>query len=424
MTVHRPGFVDVDHAGRIEDVGDATQPPPAGTDHTTQRVSGVLLPGLVNVHCHSPMTLLRGSGEDLPLLQWLEEVVWPREGRMNADDTYWGMTLACAELLRFGVTTSCEMYFYPEAVVDAVRDAGSRCVVTAAVLVAPGMEHLGGWQSQLDTAIGLGDRYAGDADPRVEVGLAAHAAYTLPIEALTGIAEAAGQRDRLLQIHVAESQHEGAELEAEHGKSVPALLEDIGFFEPRRVLAAHSVWLSDEDLAIYRRAGVAVAHCPQSNTKLASGIARVTDFLEAGIAVGLGTDGPASNNDLDLWEEARLAPLLQRARTGEATALPAEAALGLPTRGGAQALGRPDLGVLERGRWADLVRLETADAAFVPMLTDRDLLAHLVWSASSRHVRDVWVAGRRVVANGVVLTVDEERARAEVQQRAERLATG
>lgn len=421
LTIHRPGVVDVDDDGRIGHVGpaDGAEPPPG---QTVQHVGGLLLPGLVNTHGHAPMTLLRGTGEDLPLLRWLSEVVWPREGRLTPDDVYWGMALAAAEQLRFGVTTSCEMYFYEEAIVDAVRDAGSRCVVTAAVLTAPGMEHLGTWREQLEAAIALGDRHAGGTDPRIEVGLAAHAAYTLPLEALTAIGEAARTHDRLLHIHVAESQGEAAELEAAHGASVPALLERIGFLHPPRVLAAHSVWLSDDDIDIYRRNDVAVAHCPQSNTKLASGIARVTDLLEHGVRVGLGTDGPASNNDLDLWEELRLAPLLQRARTGDASALPAGTAIGLATRGGAGALGRADLGVLAAGRWADLMRLDIDDAAFTPLLTDRDLLAHLLWSAGARHVRDVWVAGRRVVSDGVVRTIDEPRARAEVQRRAARLA--
>ena len=418
--MHRPGAIDVDEDGRIEWVGPAAEAP-ARDVRREQNLDGILLPGLVNTHCHSPMTLFRGTGEDLVLNRWLKQVLWPREAHLTSQDVYWGMTLAAGELLRFGVTTSCEMYYYSRAIVDAVVDAGARVVVTPPVMLATGMEHLGTWQEQLAANESLVEPMA-DAHERVEVGLAAHAAYTLPLDALEGIGRSAAERDLLLQIHVAESRHEASALEREQQRSVPQILTDMGFFDARRVLAAHSVWLSDADLALYAENDVAVAHCPQSNTKLASGIARVTDMLDAGLRVGLGTDGPASNNDLDLWEEMRLAPLLQRARTLDASVMPAPEAICLATRGGASALGRSDIGVLEEGRWADLVRLETADTAFVPVTEDADLVSHLLWSASSRHVRDVWVAGRQVVGDGICLTVDESRAREEVQRRAVRLA--
>ena len=421
FAVFRPGVVDLGDDGGIDWVGPTHAAPP--DPPVVQHCDGLLMPGLVNTHCHSPMVMLRGAGEDLPLGRWLKEVIWPREAKLTAEDVYWGMTLASAELLGFGVTTTCEMYHFSEAISEAVRDAGSRAIVTAPILVAEGLEHLGTWEQQLDAAL----RLASDdraTDPRVEVGLAAHSAYTVPLEGLAAMGQAAAEHGLLLHIHVAESQGEAAELEAEHDKTVPAILRDLGVFAGERVLAAHSVWLTDDDLAIYRDHGVAVAHCPQSNTKLASGLARVTDMLAEGITVGLGTDGPASNNDLDLWEELRLAPLLQRVRTGDAGALPAPVALAMPTREGAAALGRPDLGVLEAGRRADVVHLRTNDPAFTPVVEDAEVISHLMWTAGSRLVRDVWVDGRQVVADGTCLTVDVERAQSEVQQRAERLARG
>lgn len=419
--VHGPGVVDIADDGRIAWVG-AEADAPERADGSEQRLPGLLMPGLVNTHCHSPMTLFRGSAEDLPLARWLREVLWPRETRATAEDAYWGMTLAAGELLRFGVTTSCEMYFSSESVADAVDDAGTRAVITPPVITAPGMEGLGSWRQQLDRNMALAaERRASSTN--IEMGLAAHGAYTLPLEALAAIGEAAAAEDLLLHIHVAESKDEAAELEAQQGKSVPAILADLGFFEARRVLTAHSVWLSDDDLERYRLHDVAVAHCPQSNTKLASGIARVTDMLDAGLRVGLATDGPASNNDLDMWEEMRLAPLLQRVRTGDASVLAAPEAVALATRGGAEALGRDDIGVLEAGRWADLVHLRTDDAAFTPVTRPTELINHLLWSASSRHVNDVWVGGKRMVTDGACETVDEERARAEVQARAQRLAS-
>ena len=187
------------------------------------------------------------------------------------------------------------------------------------------------------------------------------------------------------------------------------------------MVAAHSIWLSDRDIELYRDNDVAVAHCPQSNAKLASGMAPVADLLAAGVRVGLGTDGPASNNDLDLWEEMRLAVMMARLRERDAGTLPASAVLELATRGGGAALGRPDLGVLVPGAKADLMLVDMDDPAFVPLLDDAQLLEHLVWSASSRLVTDVWVGGRQVVGERRCLTVDVGEARREVEARARRL---
>jgi 5-methylthioadenosine/S-adenosylhomocysteine deaminase len=415
-TVHRPGSVDVED-GRIAWVGPVEDAPPHDGDE--RRLPGLLMPGLVNVHCHSPMTLFRGAAEDVPLARFLREVLWPREARLTPEDVYWGMTLACAELLRSGVTTTCEMYFFDDALAQAVRDAGSRCLITPGILDVPGLMD---WRRRLEDVLAFGDRLDAGRGT-VEVGIAPHSAYALPAEALTTIAEAARERDALLHLHLAETREEGRALEEEHGTTVPALLADLGVFEGR-VLAAHCVWLTDGDLELLRRHDVAVAHCPQSNAKLAAGVARLADMLRLGLRVGLGTDGPASNNDLDLWEELRLAPLLARISTGDAEALPAAEALALATRGGAEALGRPDLGAVEPGRAADLVLVRTDDPAFVPLVEERDLVSHLVWAASSRLVTDVWVGGRRVVEGGRCLTVDEPRARREVQERAVRLARG
>lgn len=379
------------------------------------------MPGLVNVHCHSPMTLFRGAAEDIPLDRFLREVLWPREARLTSEDVYWGMTLACAELLRAGVTTTCEMYVEEEALLAAVLDAGSRCTITPGVIDAPGWERLGGWRQRLDDVLAFCDRHHG-VHATIEVGIAAHSAYALPLEALVAIAEAARERNTLVHVHIAETRDECAALEQEHGMSVPALLAERGVLDAR-VLAAHSVWLSEADLGIYQEHDVAVAHCPQSNAKLAAGIAPLTELLARGLRVGLGTDGPSSNNDLDLWDELRLAPLLARVRSGDAAAVPAGQALTLATRGGAVALGLADAGMLRAGAVADLVRLSFDDPSVTPLVTDRDIVSHLVWSASSRLVTDVWVAGRAVVTGGACVTVDVERARDEVQERAARLAT-
>jgi 5-methylthioadenosine/S-adenosylhomocysteine deaminase len=392
-----------------------------GPDTAVVRLEGLLLPGLVNAHCHSPMTLFRGTGENLPLHEWLTGVLWPREARLTPDDVYWGMTLAAAELLALGVTTSTEMYFHEDATAEAVVDAGSRAVITPGVLQLPGHQHDDGWwDRRIDEIRDFHARRNGDGGGRVEVGIGPHAAYTVPLPVIADIAAAARDLGALFHTHLAETEAEGARFESEHGRSVPATLAEVGALDGR-VLAAHSIWLSDDDLEIYRRHDVAVAHCPQSNAKLASGVAPLTRLLGAGLRVGLGTDGPASNNDLDLWEEMRFAALLARVHDRRADALPARAALDLATRGGGEALGRPDLGRLAPGSAADMILVDLQDPAFVPLHDDAQLVEHLVWSGASRLVTDVWVAGRRVVADRECLTVDVEAACRQVEERSRRL---
>jgi 5-methylthioadenosine/S-adenosylhomocysteine deaminase len=419
MEVHHPGVVDVAADGRITWAGAAAAAPPVPDGWPVRRLSGLVMPGLVNAHAHGPLALLRGQGEALPLGRWLTEVIWPREARMGADDVHVGMLLASAEMLRYGVTTSVEMYFHHGAIARAVDESGGRCVMTPGVLVGPGWDRFGTWQQQVAYVERLHERYADN--PRVDVGFGPHAAYTLPDEALRTVADRARDLGALVHIHLAETEHEGDEVSARHGgASVPRVLADLGLFEGNRVLAAHAVWLSDDDVALLAANGVAVAHCPGSNAKLASGTARVRDLRAAGVTVALGTDGPASNNDLDLWEEMRFAALLARLRDHDPTALSADEVLAMATREGAAALGRDDIGVLAPGRWADMVRLDLDDPAFVPVLDDADLRAHLVFAAPRRCVRDVWVAGEQVVADGECLRVNL----GEVAARAQRAAAG
>ncbi|HEY3749820.1 MAG TPA: amidohydrolase [Pseudonocardiaceae bacterium] len=418
--VLRDGVVDVTADGRIGHVGPAATAPP--TDAPVRRLPGILLPGLVNAHAHSPMTLLRGMGGDLPLLRWLQEVIWPAEARLLPADVRAGMLLGCVEMLRAGVTTSAEMYFHGEQVVDAVLAAGSRVVLGGPLIDLPGMD----WRASLadiDKWIDTDGLRFGPGE-RIELGYGAHSAYMLTPEALPLIAASANERGALLQIHVAESAHEDTAQRERYG-SVPAMLSSLGVLGGR-VLAAHAVHLSDADIALFAGAGVGVAHCPGSNAKLASGIARLVDLRAAGVAVGLGTDGPASNDDLDLWEDLRLAAMLARLATGDATAVTAPDVLLMATRGGAAALGRDDIGALEPGRWADLAHVDADDSAFVGGLDvpDPQLVANLVWAAGSRAVRDVWVAGEQVVAGGVSTTVDQTAALAEARAASHRLLGG
>lgn len=418
-SVLRDAVVDVSDTGRITWVGPRIAAP--ASDAPVLGLSGALLPGLVNAHAHTPMALLRGLGGDLPLMRWLQEVVWPAEGRLSADDVRVGMAAGCVELLRTGCTTSVEMYFFTDAVVDAVTTVGSRAVLTPGIIAAPGWDRLGSWEQMRDDVSARIDAVGLRSGPgeRIELGYGPHAAYTLPEEALASVGEHARARGALLHIHVAETAEEDSAQRAAHG-SVPAMLEHLGVLGGR-VLAAHGVQLSDADVALLAARGAAVAHCPGSNAKLAAGIARVTALRRAGARVGLGTDGPASGDDLDLWAQARLAGMLARVSEGDAAALTASELLLMATRDGAAAIGRDDLGVLEPGRWADLVHVDLRDPAFVDPSEDAQLLSNLIWAGGSRLVRDVWVAGEQVLADGEPTRVDRATTTRRLREVAARL---
>ena len=415
-TVVPDAVLDVED-GRISWVGPASDAPLAPAAELVE-LPGVLLPGLVNIHSHAPMVLFRGQGEGLPLDRWLQEVMWPREARLTPEDVEVAMTAASAEMLGNGVTTSVEMYFHPERIAAAVSRTGARAVIVAPLIPLPGLPP---FEQQLAESVALAAAAPGDGS--VEYGIGPHSAYTVPLPVLRQAARLAREHGLLLHLHVAETATEGADLLATHGLSVPSLLAAHDVLGGR-VLAAHCVHMDDGDLDLWQEYDVAVAHCPASNAKLASGVARVRDMLDRGIRVGLGTDGPASNDSLDLLADLRLAAGMARLRERSATALTAAEAFWMVTGAAAEALGRPDLGVLEAGRRADLVHVDTRDLVFEPVGDADDLLAHLLWSADGRHVRDVWVGGSQVVAEGRSTRVDADALRRDVAERAARLATG
>jgi 5-methylthioadenosine/S-adenosylhomocysteine deaminase len=409
-----PGALEVDE-GRITWVGDPWQEPAArGTD--VLELGGILMPGLVNCHGHSPMTLVRSAGDGLPLDRWLAEAVWPREGRMEDEDVYWGMVLGATELLGNGVTTTTEQYRHPDAVTRALLDVGIRAVYTPAIFDVPGSDDT--WESLLAGACRLFDDMDGE-DERLRIGFGPHAAYTVPPEGLAAVAVEAQRRDALVQIHVSETRAECDVVRERYGVSAPQLLARHGVLDGR-VLAAHAVWLEDGDLSVLVEHDVAVAHCPGSNGKLGSGVAPLAEYLARGVRVGLGTDGPASNDDLHLWDEMRLCALLARATAADPGIVSSRTALRLATRGGAEALGLP-VGALEVGRPADVIRVRTDDPRFTPATSDDELLGHLVWAGAGYLVTDVWVSGERVIDEGHCSRVDAAQARAEVAQRAQRL---
>lgn len=407
------GVVDV-AAGRVTWAGPASDAPPH--DGPVIRHAGLMMPGFVNTHAHSPMVLLRGAGEGLPVGRWLTEVMWPREGKLVAEDVWWGMALGAAELLANGITTSHEMYFFGDQVAAAASQAGLRTVATPPLLVGEDLTRLGTWESQLAAIATLADEYRDH--PLVTVGVGPHSAYALDEGPLRAVVELAAERDLHVHIHVAEAEHEGDGVVAEHGMSVPFYLESIGMLD-LRVVAAHGIWLDDDDIELFSRSRVGVAHCPMSNGKHASGICRVKDLRSRGVPVGIATDGPSSHDRLDPFEEMRAAIRLARLRDGADAMVPVDA-LTMATREAAAVLGRPDLGVLTPGARADMVVLDVATLG--PVVTRSDLITHLVYSGTPDLIRDVWVEGEQVVDSGVCSTVDVEQARSQVTTRARRLA--
>jgi 5-methylthioadenosine/S-adenosylhomocysteine deaminase len=404
--VLRDAVVDIDASGRLGYVGPVEDAP--AFDGETRVLPGILLPGMVNTHAHSPMTVLRGMGGDLPLIRWLQEIIWPAEAKLTPPDMEAGMMLGSVEMLRNGITTSVEQYFQPEHVIRAVLATGGRMVFGPAIVDTPGHD----WRAQLNDVNARIDAEGLRPHDRVEIAYGPHSAYTLSPEALTAVSESARSRGALLLLHVAESLGEDTAQREKYG-SVPKLLASIGLLGGR-VLANHAVHLSDEDIALFAEHDVAVAHCPGSNAKLASGIARVRDLRAAGVRIGLGTDGPASNDDLDLWEEVRLTAMLARLSTMDSAVLTAADVLLMATRGGAESIGRDDLGTLETGRWADIVHVDVTSEAFASGLSvpDEHLLANLVWAAGARDVRDVWVGGEQVVADREPTKVDRQKVQA------------
>ena len=410
-SVYSPGVIDVEDGNIVwvGNLGDEEE-----REIQTHKIGGLLMPGLVNAHCHTPMTLVRGAGDGLPLQRWLAEAMWPREGKMNEEDAYWGMTLGSAEMFRAGVTTSCEMYLFEEALVEAANSSGARLVMT------PGVFKSSYSDSRLQDFTEFYNRHH-NPEGRITVGLGPHSAYDLGIPACIELAEFAKSLDVLLHIHLAETREESSQLESEYGKSIVEILSENGILEGN-VLAAHCVWLNDNDISLLADSNVSVAHCPVSNMKLGSGVAPIVKMLEKGLTIGLGTDGPASNDTLDLWEEVKIAALLARVNSLDATLISPSEVLGMATRKSANAIGLNRVGSLEVGWEADMIRIDTEYSTFTPSTDVNETLAHLVWSGSNRSVTDVWVAGSKVLSEGDLVTIDEERALGEVKERAFRLA--
>ncbi len=366
-----------------------------------------ILPGLFNAHTHLAMTLFRGYAEDMPLMDWLEKKIWRAERKLTPKDVYWGSMLGILEMIRTGTTAFSDLYIHMDEVAKAVGETGIRAVLCY------GMADRGD-KEKAERELKIGTEFIKNWDNafngRIRAIYGPHAPYTCTPEFLRKVKDEAKRIGTLVHIHVSETKQEVEEIRKMYGKTPVRLLDDIGFLDDNTVIA-HGIWLDDEELRILKERGVSVAHCPVSNLKLASGIARVRDMLEIGINVCLGTDGAASNNTYNLFEEIKLTSLLQKVATGKADALQAKDVLEMATKNGYKAY-KIDGGELKQGKLADVILLDRDRFNYCPVY---DPLHSIVYASYGCEVSHVIVDGELIMEDGIVLTMDEDKVLRKVE---------
>ena len=365
---------------------------------------GIIMPGLVNTHTHAAMTCFRGLADDLPLMTWLNGHIFPAEAMLDARTVYRGALLACAEMIMSGTTTFCDMYLFEDAVARAARHAGMRAVVGEVLFDFPSPSY-----GPLEQGFAVTEtliRTFRD-DPRITIAVEPHSPYLCAPELLTRAFELADRHGIPMVIHLSETQSEVATIRSRYGRTPVAHLAALGVLAPN-VLACHCVALTDDDIGLLKRHDVKVSHNPESNMKLASGIAPVPQLLAAGVCVGLGTDGAASNNNLDLFLEMDTAAKLHKVATLDPTVLDAETVLRMATIEGARALGlAARIGSIEPGKKADLILIDTRKPHLTPMY---HAASQLVYAARGSDVATVIVDGRILMEDHRLLTFDVEQA--------------
>lgn len=368
--------------------------------------------GMVNTHGHVSMTLLRSYADDMELMDWLQNKIWPIEDKMNAQDIYWGAMLGIAEMLKGGTTCFADMYAFMENVARACAETGIRANLCRGLIgVAPDKD------VKLAENNVLAVNWQGYDNGRIRISYGPHAPYTCPVDYLEKVIKAAADHEAEIQMHLCETKFEVDTCMKEHGLTPIQLMDKLGMFD-LGTIAAHCVHLTDNDMEIMAAKKVRVAHNPQSNLKLASGIAPVAQMLEKGICVGIGTDGASSNNNLDMLEECRAAAMLHKATNFDPLAVPAQKAWEMATVDGAKTLGFDNLGLLEAGQLADIVLWDMHKPYWYPR---NNKLSLLVYAASANDADTVIVAGKKVVAGGKLLTFDEEKIYAQASACMEKL---
>lgn len=376
----------------------------------TEKINGhgmLALPGLVNTHTHVAMTLFRSYADDVALMDWLENHIWPAEAKLNEDLVYWGSQLAFAEMIRGGTTAFCDMYFFMNSVADAAIDVGMRGNIARGLAgVSPNGEEA------LAQNVQMFHELHQTHDGLIRVMLGPHAPYTCPVEYLKKVIAAAEKDNIEIHIHLSETKGEVEKCKNLHGMSPIQLMNSIGLFDVP-TLAAHCVHVDDEDMNIMAAKNVRVAHNPRSNLKLASGVAPILKMRERGIVVGLATDGASSNNKLDMFEEMQYAAQIHKGFNYDPFAINASEAVDMATKWGAKAIGYDDLGELKEGYLADIILVDRSGFHWQPQYNEVSLLAY---AANSMDVDTVFINGKLVMANKELLTIDRERIYYEIKK--------
>ncbi len=394
-------------------------PPPDGIeyDELIDLGNSILIPGFVNAHTHSAMVLFRGLADDLPLMEWLQNHIWPMENRF-VDETFIriGVELALVEMIRSGTVAFADMYFYQEVAAEVIRKAGLRAVLGEAVIDFPTPRF-----KTPDDALKFTREFIQSFkdDELITPTVAPHAPYSCSKELLHKSKALADEFGGLpVLIHVAETQDNVNDIMSRYGKRPVEYLDSIGFLDSN-IVAAHMVWLSEKEIEIFVEKRGGMVHNPSSNLKLASGIAPVHRYIKSGMRVSLGTDGAASNNDLDMVNEMHIASMIQKVKEMDPTAMPAWDAFHIATQGGADVIGLGDkIGTIEAGKFADMVAFNIDVPHLTPLFNP---ISHLVYAAKSSDIHFVMVNGRILMENKELKTIDEERAIARANELAEKI---
>lgn len=375
---------------------------PGDADRVVNAQGKLLIPGLVNTHTHLSMTLFRGVADDLKLEKWLNDYIWPLEEHLSGEYCYAGALLGCVEMIRSGTTAFNDMYFYMDHVAEAVKDAGLRAVISHGMIDFDDEKKR---KAEIRESKRIIRKCHGMADGRIKVALGPHSPYTCSRQLLDEVRSLADEHGLLIHIHVAETEDEVRQVKEKYGYRPFVYLDEIGFLG-EDVIAAHAVWLSSSEIRIIKSRGVKLSHNPASNMKLASGVSPVEELINGGVCVSLGTDGPASNNNLDMIEEMKIAALLQKVKKMDPTALDAGTVFKMATINGAAALGMVDeIGTIEVGKKADLALINIRKCNLTPW---RRPVSHLVYAASGCDVETVLCDGEILMEKGKLRSLDEK----------------
>ncbi len=387
-------------------------------DETIDATNHVALPGFFNAHTHAAMVFQRGWAEDLDIVRWFNDKIWVAESALEEEDVYWGTALAACEMIRSGTVGFADHYFWMHNVARVVQESGMKAALAWCVFGSDFAPEMG--PTTLELTEEFVAEFQNSAGGRIKTMLGPHSPYISSIRALERAANVARKLGVGCHIHVSEAPEQVANSYKQHGKSPVAYLNDLGIFDQPSI-AAHAVYINDDDIRILRERGVSVAACTKTHVKMAMKTTRIVDLMKAGVNVALGTDGVASNNDLDMLEVTRLAALLQKHDTGDATVLPSMQALKLGTQHGARAMGFTSTGVLEVGADADLILIDMDKPHLIPR---HDLAANVVHSARAGDVDYVIVDGRQLLRKGELTTLDEEKIMRHVEPRAFEMVKG